>query len=152
MTTAAAAKSLSRVRLCDPRDGSPPGSPVPGILQARALEWGAIAFSKAWKWKVNVKSLSRVRLLVTLWTAAHQAPPSLGFSRQEHWGGVPSPSPWKMAAQVKSCQDTWHLQVTLFPFLVNLPVSKMSYACDFFFFKVHGYSQFNSPSGKFTNN
>ena len=77
--------------LCDPIDGSPPGSPVPGILQARILEWVAISFSNAWKWKV--KSLSRARLLVTPWTAAYQAPPSMGFSRQESWSGVPSPSP-----------------------------------------------------------
>ena len=85
---------FSRVRLCvDPTDGSPPGSPVPGILQARILEWVAISFSKAWKWKVKGKSLSRVRLLATPWTAAHQAPPSMGFSRQEYWSGVPSPSP-----------------------------------------------------------
>ena len=73
--------------LCDPRDGSPPGSPVPGILQARTLEWAAISFSNAWKWKVKVKSLSRVRLLATPWTAAYQAPPSMGFSRQECWSG-----------------------------------------------------------------
>ena len=91
---AAAAKLLqSCLTLCDPRDGSPPGSPVPGILQERTLEWVAIAFSNAWKWKVKVKSLSRVRLLVTPWTAAYQAPPSMGFSRQEYWSGVPLPSP-----------------------------------------------------------
>ena len=91
---AAAAKSLqSCPTLCDPRVGSPPGSPVPGILQARTLEWVAISFSNAWKWKVKVKSLSRVQLLATPWTAAHQAPPSMGFSRQEYWGGVPLPSP-----------------------------------------------------------
>ena len=78
--------------LCDPRDGSPPGSPVPGILQARTLEWVAISFSNAWKWKVKVKSLSRVQLLATPWTAAYQAPPSMGFSRQEYWSGVPLPS------------------------------------------------------------
>ena len=90
---AAAAKSLqSCPTLCDPTDGSPPGSPVPGILQARSLEWVAISFSNAWKWKVNVKSLSRVRLCATPWTAAHQAPPSMGFSRQEYWSGVPLPS------------------------------------------------------------
>ena len=75
--------------LCDPIDGSPPGSPVPGILQARTLEWVAISFSTAWKWKVKVKLLSRVWLLVTPWTAAHQAPLSLGFSRQEYWSRVP---------------------------------------------------------------
>ena len=91
---AAAAKSLqSCLTLCDPRDGSPPGSSVPGILQARTLEWVAISFSNAWKWKVKVKSLSHVQLLVTPWTAAYQAPPSMGFSRQEYWSGVPLPSP-----------------------------------------------------------
>ena len=88
------AKSLqSCPTLCDPIDGSPPGSPVPGILQARTLEWAAISFSKAWKWKVKAKSFSRVRLLATPWTAAYQAPPSMGFSRQEWWSGVPLPSP-----------------------------------------------------------
>ena len=90
----AAAKSL---QLCptlgDPIDGNPPGSPVPGILQARTLEWVAISFSNAGKWKVKVKSLSRVWLFTTPRTAAHQAPPSMGFSRQEYWSGVPLPSP-----------------------------------------------------------
>ena len=82
-TAAAAAKSLqSCPTLCDPIDGSPPGSPVPGILQARTLEWVAISFSNAWKWKVKVKSLSHVRLLATPWTAAYKAPLSMGFSRQ----------------------------------------------------------------------
>ena len=76
-------------------DGSPPGSPIPGILQARKLEWVAISFSNAWKWKVKVKLLSRVRLLATPWTATYQAPPSMGFSRQEYWSGVPLPSPEK---------------------------------------------------------
>ena len=81
---AAAAKSLqSCPTLCDPINGSPPGSPIPGILQARVLEWVAISFSNAWKWKVKVKSLSHIRLLATPWTAAYQAPPSMGFSRQE---------------------------------------------------------------------
>ena len=85
-----AAKSLqSCPTLCDPIDGSPPGFPVPGILQARTLEWVAISFSNAWKWKVKVKSLSPVWLVATPWTAAHQAPPSIGFSRQEYWSGVP---------------------------------------------------------------
>ena len=93
---AAAAKLLqSCPTLCDPIDGSPPGSPVPGILQAGTLEWVAISFSNAWKWKVKVKSLSHVQLLATPWTAAHQAPPSMGFSRQEYWSGVPLPSPGK---------------------------------------------------------
>ena len=86
---AAAAKPLqSCPTLCDPIDDSPPGSPVPRILQARTLEWVAISFSNAWKWKVKMKSLSRVQLLVTPWTTAHQAPPSMGFSRQEYWSGV----------------------------------------------------------------
>ena len=90
----ATAKSLqSCLTLCDPKDGSPPGSPVPGILQARTLEWVSISFSNAWKWKVKVKSLSRVWLIATPWTAAHQAPLSMGFSRQEYWSGVPLPSP-----------------------------------------------------------
>ena len=90
----AAAKSLqSCPTLCDPIDGSPPGSPIPGILQARTLEWVAISFSNAWKWKVKGKSLSLVRLFATPWTAAHQAPQSMGFSRQEHWSGVPSLMP-----------------------------------------------------------
>ena len=89
-----AAKSLqSCLTLCDPIDGSPPGSLVPGVLQARTLEWVAISFSNAWKWKVKVKSLSRVQLLATSWTAAYQAPPSMGFSRQEYWSVVPLPSP-----------------------------------------------------------
>ena len=88
------AKSLqSCPTLWDPIDGSPLGSSVPGILQARILEWVAISFSSAWKWKVKVKSLSRVRLLATPWTAAHQAPASMGLSRQEYWSGAPSPSP-----------------------------------------------------------
>ena len=91
---AAAAKSLqSCLTLCNPIDSCPPGSPVPGILQARTLEWVAISFSNAWKWKVKVKSLSRVLLFATLWTAAYQAPPSLGFSRQGYWSGLPLPSP-----------------------------------------------------------
>ena len=90
---AAAAKLLqSCPTLCDPRDGSPPGSPIPGILQARTLEWIAISFSNAWKWKVKVKSLSPVRLLATPWTEAYQAPPSMGVFRQEYWSGVPLPS------------------------------------------------------------
>jgi len=91
---AAAAKSLqSCPTLCDPIDGSPPGSPIPGILQARTLEWVASSFSNAWKWKVKVKLLSRVWLFATPWTAAQQAPPSMVFARQEYWSGVPLPSP-----------------------------------------------------------
>ena len=87
----AAAKSLqSCPTLCDPIDGSPPGSPVPGILQARTLEWVAIPppmhESEKWKW-------SHVQILATPWTAAYQAPPPMGFSRQEYWSGLPLPSP-----------------------------------------------------------
>ena len=85
---------FSHVRLCaTPIDGSPPGSPIPGILQARTLQWVAMSFSNAGKWKVKVKSLSRVWLLATPWTAAYQAPPSMRFSRQEYQIGVPLPSP-----------------------------------------------------------
>ena len=99
--SAAAAKPLQSCPTpCDPKDGSPPGSPVPGILQARTLEWVAISFSNAWKWKGKVKSLSRVQLFATPWTAAYQAPLSMGFSRQEYWSGVPLPSP-------RVCQTEW---------------------------------------------
>ena len=84
VAAAAAAKSLqSCPTLCDPIDGSPPGYPVPGILQARTLEWVV----QCMKVKVKVKSLSRVQLLVTPWTAAYQAPLSMGFSRHEYWSG-----------------------------------------------------------------
>ena len=94
LISAAAAKLLqSCPTLCDPIDGSPPASPIPGILQARTLEWVAISFSNAWKWRVKVKLLSHVRLLVTPWTVAHQAPPPMGLFRQEYWSGVQSPSP-----------------------------------------------------------
>ena len=86
-------KSEREIALSDPMDCSLPGSSIPGILQARTVEWVAISFSSAWKWKVKVKSLSHVWLLATPWTAAYQAPPSLGFSRQEYWSGVPLPSP-----------------------------------------------------------
>ena len=85
---------FSRVWLCATTiDGSPPGSPIPGILQARTLEWVAISSSNAWKWNLKVKLPSHVRLFSTPWTAAYQAPPSMGFSRQEYWSGVPLPSP-----------------------------------------------------------
>ena len=102
---AAAAKSLqSCPTLCDPIDGGPPGSPVPGILQARTLEWVAISFSNAWKGKVKVKSLSRVRLFATPWSAAYQAPLSMGFSRQEYWSGVPLPSPMLLYIYIQMCK------------------------------------------------
>ena len=105
ITTTTTTKSLqSCPTLCDPIDGSPPGSAIPGILQARTLEWVAISFSSAWKWKVRVKSLSRVRLFMTPWTAAHQAPPSMGFSRQENWSGVPLPSPPNVIIPCKYCK------------------------------------------------
>ena len=106
---AAAAKSLqSWPTLCDPRDSIPAGSPGPGILQARTLEWVAISFSNAGKWKVKVKSLSRVRFLAIPWTAPYQTPPSMGFSRQECWSGLPFSSPmhesekWKWSHWVLS--------------------------------------------------
>ena len=98
LTRAAAAAAAAKSRqscptLCDPIDGSPPGAPVPGILQARTLEWVAISFSNAGKWKVKLKSLSHVRLAGTPWTVAYQAPLSMGFPRQEYWSGVPLSSP-----------------------------------------------------------
>ena len=95
MPAAATAAKLpqSCPTLCDSIDGSPPGSPVPGILQARTLEWVAISFFNAWKWKGKVKSLSHAWLLATSWTAAHQAPLSMGFSRQEYWNGLSLLSP-----------------------------------------------------------
>ena len=96
--TAAVAKSLqSCPTLCDPIDGSPPGSLIPWILQSRTLEWVAIAFCNPWKWKVKLTSLSHVWLFATSWTVAYQAPPSMGFSRQEYWSEVPLPSPSKLA-------------------------------------------------------
>ena len=104
----AAAKSLqSCPTLCDPIDGSPPGSPVPGILQARTLEWVAISFSNAWKWEVKVKSLSRATLFAAPWTAAYQAPPPMGFSRQEYWSGLPLPSPYKPLAYIKILKNIY---------------------------------------------
>ena len=110
---AAAAKSLqSCPTLCDPIESSPPGSPIPGILQARTMEWVAISSSHAWKWKVKEKSLSGVRLLATPWTAAYQAPPSIGFSRQEYWSGVSLPSPyyhWFMSNMKWYIQNMWFL-------------------------------------------
>ena len=89
----------SCLTLWDPRDGSPPGFPIPGILQAETLEWVAISFSNAWKWKIKVKLLSPVWPLVTPWTATYKVPLSMGFSRQEYWSGVPLPSPdwwWRL--------------------------------------------------------
>ena len=108
MLTVPAAKLLqSCPTLCDPMDCSLPGFSVPGILQARTLEWVAISFSSAWKWKVKVKSLSRVRLLPTPWTAAYQTPPSMGFSGQQYWSGVPLPSP--MLTVFNSIKDRFEI-------------------------------------------
>ena len=123
---AAAAESLqSCPTLCDPIDGSPPGSPVPGILQAGTLEWVAISFSNSRKWKVKVKSLSRVWPPATPRTTAFQAPPSMGFSRQEYWSGVPLPSPRFSAIRLLSY--SWKLV----PFYQTLPIS--IFFPDFFF-------------------
>ena len=141
----AAAKSLqSCPTLCDPIDGSPPGSPVPGILQARTLERVAISFSNAWKWKVKVKSLSRVRLLTTPWTVAYQAPPSLGCFRQEYWSGVPFPSwqsknknkarftlnrkDWAISLKVRylECDQSMELHRPRCPYQATLPQSRCS--------------------------
>ena len=108
MAAAAAAKSLqSCPTLCNPIDGSPSGSTVPGILHARTLEWVAISFSNEWKWKVKVKLLSHVRFLVTPWTVAYEALPSMGFPRQEYWSGVPLPS----LSMIQQCWqfDLWFL-------------------------------------------
>ena len=114
---AAAAKSLqSCPTLCDPIDSSPGVSPTPGILQARTLEWDAISSSNAGKWKVRVKSLSHVRLLETPWTAAYQVPPSMGFSRQEYWNGLPLPSP-SSHGQFSSVQSLSHVQLFATPWI-----------------------------------
>ena len=135
LSGAASAKSLqSCLTLCNPIDGSPA---IPGILQARTLEWVAISFSSAWKWKGKVKSLSHVWLLATPWTAAYQAPPSMGFSRQEYWSGVPLPSPWvglgvagcgQIRKRGRAGQATGHvtkgkfcLKHICFPFPISLP-------------------------------
>ena len=108
---AAAAKSLqSCPTLWDPIHSSPPGSTILGVLQARTLEWVAISFTSAWKWKVKVKSLSRVPLLATPWTAAYQAPPSMGFSRQEYWSGSPLPSP---LISLSLMEITWNLSAEM---------------------------------------
>ena len=114
---ATAAKSLqSCPTLCDPIDCSPSGSPVPGILQARTLVCVAISFSKAWKWKVKVKSLSRVRPSATPRTAAFQAPPSMGFSRQECWSGVPLPTTLQFS---KNILDMYGRNNPFFPFSLS---------------------------------
>ena len=137
---AAAAKSLqSCPTLCDPIDGIPPGPAVPGILQARTLEWVAISSSNAWEWKVKVKSLSPVRLLATPWTAAYQAPPSRGFSRQEYWSGLPLGGHLSKTQNALSCfyhpQFPWWL-CWKFPFnpLYNWMLSDCLCSAGFLFF------------------
>ena len=123
----AAAKSLqSCLTLCDPIDSSPPASPIPGILHARTLEWVAISFCNAWKWKVKVKSLSCVWLLATPWTTAHQAPLSMGFSRQEYWSGVPSPSPRCLIFYLAAL---YHFSFILQIFIKKLPCVRHYVRC-----------------------
>ena len=95
--------------LCDPIDGSPSGPPVPGILQARTLEWVAVAFSNAWKWKVKVKSLSRVWLLATPWTASLQGSSAHGIfqARTLEWVAISFSSAWKWKVKVKPLSRVW---------------------------------------------
>ena len=125
---AAAANSLQLcLTLCDPIDGSSPGSPIPGILKARTQEWVAISFSNAWKWKVKVKSLSRVWLLATPWTAAYQAPPSMGLSRKEYWSGLPLPSlfsPLCFLIYLITCQTVYKTQQTLKQIMFTLEMRR----------------------------
>ena len=137
----AAAKSLqSCPTLCNPIDGSPSGSTVPGILQARTLERVAISFSNAWKWKVKVKSLSRVWLLATPWTATYQAPPSMGFSRQEYWSGVPLPFATCFQRNIFSCPSNTNASVKgSFILLLTLPY-KHSGNWLYYFFVVLTYN------------
>ena len=120
--TAVAAKSRqSCLTLCNPIDGSPPGSSVLGILQARILEWVAISFSNAQKWKLKVKSLSHVQLFATPWTVAHQAPPSMGFPRQEYQSGLPLPSLMLLLRTPKFCYIRWGT----FKVLIKIVIQKM---------------------------
>ena len=140
--TKTAAKSLqSCLTLCDLIDGSPPGSPVPGILQARILEWVAISFSNAWKWKVKVKSLSRVWLLATPWTSAYQAPPPMGFSRQEYSSGVPLPSPELRLREEKMRRGTRRAEggdgrAALMPKVVTLLLQSFHFQSTYFVFLI----------------
>ena len=140
----AATKSLqSCPTLCDPTDGSPPGSPVPGILQARTLEWVAISFSNARKWKVKVKSLSRVRPSATPWTAAYQAPPSMGFSRQEYWSGVPVPS-----YSSSNFNFLMNLRTVFFFFLMAAPIDVLTKSAEKFPFGVSDTATMSSMQGR----
>ena len=98
--------------LCDPMNCSLTGSSVHGIFQAVVLEWIAISFSKAWKWKVKVKSFSCVRPSATPWTAAYQAPPSMGFSRQECWSELPFPSPGDLPETAMEYNINWQIDIS----------------------------------------
>jgi len=148
--TYAAAKSLqSCPTLCNPIDGSSPGSPVPGILHARTLEWVAISFFNAWKWKVKVKSLSHVRLLATPWTAAYQAPPSMGFSRQVYLSGVPLPSPYGDIISIKTLGKlkvlNWHIiYCNMITTVANTSIISHHYHFSFVvtIFKIYSLSNF----------
>ena len=125
---AAAAKLLqSCPTLCDPIDGSPPGSSVLGILQARTLEWVAISFSNVWKWKVKVKSLSHVRLLATPWTAAHQAPLSKGFfqARILEWSAIAFSSR-KYIQYIQSQKAEQNFSISAHPGTQHLPTRPFS--------------------------
>ena len=121
--------------LCDHIDGSPPGSSVPGILHTRTLELVAISFFNTWKWKVKVKSLSWVRLFMTPWTVAHQAPPPMGFSRQEYWSGSPLPSPDNLLEYLKelcvlSCVQLFVTQWTVAHQVpLSLGFSSVQFSC-----------------------
>ena len=141
LLSAAAKSRQSCLTLCDHIDGSPPGSSVPEILEARTLEWVAISFSSAWKWKVKGKSLSRVWLLATPWTTAYQAPLSVGFPRQKYWSGVPLPSPLLSATALNYFNVMWVLSWTLWDFIGTLMASAVEtvslfpyifYVSDFF--------------------
>ena len=144
---AVAAKSLqSCPTLCNPIDGLLPGFPIPGILQARTLEWVAISFSNAWKQKVKVKSLSCVQLLATSWTEAYQAPPSMRFSRQECWSGVPLPSPQHWLEEDSCIFQSHNSYSPILPriwdfLLVRIPQG----------LSVHTCKMVSSPDGKLTS-
>ena len=128
----AAAKSLqSCPTLHDPIDGSPPGPAVPGILQARTLEWVAIAFSSAWKWKVKVKSLSLVWLLATPWTAAHQAPQSMGFSLVPYKRNDRKPSLTSLFKPTCTLPNSLLAHHSLFFPPRTQHYLKINYCCDF---------------------
>ena len=149
-SAAAAAKLLqSCLTLCDPIDGSPPGSAVPGILQARTLEWVAISFSSAWTWKVKVKSLSHVQLLATPWTAAYQAPLSMGFSRQEYWSRVPLPSLVNPSSLLLVLYH--HFSSEDLHFLSTAPILQNFDCICLIFYILYLISGPQSPSGKVTH-